>query len=89
MEKSKNELILDILKNEQIRYLFLVSLISSDNILTIEDAEANLARIDEVETAVNAGDLSDELEKEIRKYIKDGRKILNQDIESFKNSKSN
>lgn len=89
MEKSKNELILDILKDEQIRYLLLVSLISSDNVLTIEDAEAHLARIDEVEAAVNAGDLSEKLEKEVRKYIKDGRKILKQDIERFKNGKSN
>lgn len=81
------DLILNILKDKSIKYLFLVSLISSDNILSIEDAEKALALIDDVESAINEGDVSDDIKKEVEKYIINGRKILKQDIERFNNGK--
>ena len=62
----------------------MASLISSDNIRTIADAEKSLEFIDDVEKAVKEAPISNEKKAEFEKYIVKGRSILNGDIERFK-----
>ena len=74
---------LDAICESKLEYLFLASLISSDNILTTEDAKKSLKYIDSVEKALEDATISDEKKEEFRNYIEKGRNILNKDIERF------
>ena len=76
---------IDLICRNKIEYLFLVSLISSDNIKCVKDAERSLEYIDEVEEALKAASISESKKMEFREYIKKGRDILKADIERFKN----
>lgn len=76
-----------ICENRQVKYMFLVSLISSDNIRTIEDAEKSLSYIDSFEKALKDATISPEEKTEIESYLKRGKGILNNDIERFKKEK--
>jgi hypothetical protein len=83
---AKNKLdgkFLDAICESKLEYLFLASLISSDNILTIKDAKKSLKYIDSVEKALEDATISDEKKEEFRDYIEKGRNILNKDIEQF------
>jgi hypothetical protein len=74
---------IDIICRNKMEYLFLVSLISSDNIRDAKDAERSLAYIDEVEEALKTASIGESKKMEFREYIKKGRDILNADIERF------
>ena len=74
---------IDIICRNKVEYLFLVSLISSDNIRSVKDAERSLAYIDEVEEALEKASIGESKKMEFREYIKKGREILNADIERF------
>ena len=83
---AKNKLdgkFLDAICESKLEYLFLASLISSDNILTTNDAKKSLKYIDSVEKALEDATISDEKKEEFRDYIEKGRNILNKDIERF------
>jgi hypothetical protein len=67
-----------------LEYLFLVSLVSSDNNMTIDECKKNLENYDSLEAAVKEANISEEKKAEFNKYITKGRNILNQDIERFK-----
>ena len=74
---------IDIICRNKMEYLFLASLISSDNIRDAKDAERSLAYIDEVEEALKKASIGESKKMEFREYIKKGRDILNADIERF------
>lgn len=74
---------IDIICRNKVEYLFLVSLISSDNIRNVKDAERSLAYIDEVEEALKSASIGESKKMEFREYIKKGREILHADIERF------
>ena len=74
---------IDIICRNKVEYLFLVSLISSDNIRSVKDAERSLAYIDEVEEALEKASIGESKKMEFREYIKKGREILGADIERF------
>lgn len=83
---AKNKLdgkFIDAICESKLEYLFLASLISSDNILTTNDAKKSLKYIDSVEKALEDATISDEKKEEFRNYIEKGRNILNKDIERF------
>ena len=83
---AKNKLdgkFIDAICESKLEYLFLASLISSDNILTAKDAKKSLKYIDSVEKALEDATISDEKKEEFRNYIEKGRNILNKDIERF------
>ena len=83
---AKNKLdgkFIDAICESKLEYLFLASLISSDNILTTNDAKKSLKYIDSVEKALEDATISDEKKEEFRDYIEKGRNILNKDIERF------
>ena len=67
-----------------LEYLFLASLVSSDNNMTIDECKENLGNYDSLEAAVKEANIPEEKRKEFYEYIEKGRKILNQDIERFK-----
>jgi len=74
---------IDVICRNKLEYLFLASLISSDSILSKEDAECSLKLIGEVEEALKTATISDKKKQEFRDYIEKGREILNTDIEQF------
>jgi hypothetical protein len=74
---------IDLICRNKIEYIFLVSLISSDNIRSVKDAERSLAYIDEVEEALKTASIAESKKMEFREYIKKGREILHADIERF------
>jgi len=67
-----------------LEYLYLGALISSDNILTIQDAEEGLKKIEDTEKAVDESSLSAKKKMELKGFLERGRNILNGDIERFK-----
>ena len=75
---------IDLICRNKVEYMFMVSLISSDNIRTLNDAEKSLEFLDDVEKAVKEAPISKEKKEEFEKYIVKGRSILNGDIERFK-----
>jgi hypothetical protein len=78
---------IDIICQHNFEYQFMVSLISSDNINSIEDAEKSLDFLNEVENALKTASISESKKTEFIKYIKKGKEILNADIENFKKEK--
>ena len=70
-----------------LEYLYLASLITSDNILSIEDAEKALEEVEKGENAVKESNLTNEKKEEFYTFFKKARNILNGDIERFKNEK--
>lgn len=79
--------LIDEITGNGLEYMFLGSMISSDNIRTIEDAEKSLESIENVEKALPLTVISNDKKKEFEEYIKKGKEILNADIERFKNEK--
>lgn len=67
-----------------LEYLYLGALISSDNILTIQDAEEGLKKIEDAEKAVDESSLSAKKKIELKGYFEKAKNILNGDIERFK-----
>jgi len=78
---------IEIICKNKMEYLFMASLISSDNIRTIKDAEESLKFISEVEEALKTAQISEDKKKEFEKYIEKGKNILQTDVERFKNEK--
>ena len=83
---AKNKLdgkFIDAICESKLEYLFLASLISSDNILATKDAKKFLKYIDSVEKALEDATITEEKKEEFRNYIEKGRDILKKDIERF------
>ena len=64
-------------------YFYLVSLISSDSLLSIEDCEESLKEIDFCLSVLPDNDIKDK--ERIQKMLEDGREIVLRDMETFKN----
>ena len=78
---------IDILCQYNFEHQFMVSLISSDNINSIKDAEKSLDFMNEVENALKTASISELKKMEFIKFINKGKEILNADIERFKKEK--
>lgn len=74
-----------ILKNDEIRYLLLASLISSDNIVDISSAQTALDQLMFFHKYIDLFDVSEDIKKETIKYVNKGIKIVKADIKQFKN----
>ena len=79
---------IEMLVKNKLEYLYLASLISSDRILSVEDAENSLKLIDESEKAVGMANISEEKKKEFYEHFNKGREILLCDIGEFKKEKN-
>lgn len=80
--KITDEIISKVLNSEN-RHLFLVSLISSDNILNKEDAIESLEIVNYINDNIDNFDLTDEIKSEVVKYMNKSKKILDEDIKRF------
>jgi hypothetical protein len=55
-------------------------LISSDTNITKQDCEENLEILNYLNDNINSFNLSDSIIKEVKKYVKEGIEILNNDL---------
>ena len=80
-----------ILNNDNLRYLYMVSLISSDNIIDIASCDKSLESINFILNNIDLFDIDEKIRKEVVKYLKKGLRIIKRDrktfIESLKNEK--
>lgn len=80
--KITDEIISKILNSEN-RYLFLASLISSDNILNKEDAIESLEIVKYINDNIDNLDLTSEIKSKVIRYMNKAKKILDKDIKRF------
>lgn len=73
-------IIKNILNNKDIRFLFLVSLISSDNLIDKKDYEDSLKQINFIMDHLNELDLDDDVKKQTVEYLNKSLKIINKEI---------
>lgn len=66
-------------------YFYLVSLISSDSLLSMEDCEESLREIDFCLEILPENDIKDR--EKIKQMLIDGKEIVLRDLEMFKNQK--
>lgn len=76
----------NILKFEDLRYLYLVNLISSDTIIDKKSAQHSLDEIKFIKDNIKYINIDDALKKKLKKYINDGLKIVKKELKEF-NSK--
>ena len=73
-----------ILTNDQFRYFYLVSLISSDNIIDIESAQTSLDQLNFIKDNIFYLNLSDDIHKETMQYVNKGIRIVKRDLKEFR-----
>ena len=79
--KLKKETVEKILANEGMRYLYLVSLISSDALITKDDCIKSLEVLDFISANLSEMDsLTDEIRKEVIKFVSEGKEIVSRDL---------
>lgn len=66
------------------RYLFLVSLISSDRLLSEGDCVRSLNIINFILDNIDLFDFNEVLKEEVTKFLKDGLKIVKRDLKEIK-----
>jgi hypothetical protein len=76
---------LEGLEKGGVLYFYLVSLISSDSLFTIEDCEESLREIDFCLEILPENDIKDR--EKIKQMLIDGKEIVLRDLEMFKNQK--
>ena len=72
-----------LLNMSEIRYLTLASLISSDYIVDIKTANEALDNLQFIKKYVDLFNISDEIKKEVIKYVNKGIKIVKQELKNF------
>ena len=72
-----------LLNMSEIRYLTLASLISSDYIVDIKSANEALDNLQFIKKYVDLFNISDEIKKEVIKYVNKGIKIVKQELKNF------
>lgn len=82
MEQTNNKW-LEGLEKGGLLYVYLVSLISSDELLTVEDCEESLKEIDYCLEILPENDIKDK--EKIKKMLLDGKEIVLRDMEILKN----
>ena len=82
MEQTNNKW-LEGLEKGGLLYVYLVSLISADGLLTVEDCEESLKEIDYCLEILPENDIKDK--KKIKKMLLDGKEIVLRDMEILKN----
>lgn len=72
-----------ILNNDNLRYLYMVSLISSDNIIDIASCDKSLESINFMLNNIDLFVIDDKVRKEVVKYLKKGLRIIKRDRKTF------
>ena len=74
-----------MLTNVELRYLYLVSLISSDNIYDFETAHKAMKELTFLKQNLHYLNLDDDVLKEVKRYINKGIRIIKNDIKNYQN----
>ena len=82
-KKRMSNKCLENLEKSGFLYLYLVSLISSDSLLTVEDCEESLKEIDYCLEILPENDIKDK--KKIKKMLLEGKEIVLRDLDMLKN----
>lgn len=83
--KTDSRKFLEGLEKGGVLYFYLVSLISSDSLLTVEDCEESLKEIDFCLEILPENDIKDR--EKIKQMLIDGKEIVLRDLEMYKNQK--
>ena len=78
------ERIENILTNEQMRYVYLVTLISSDTVFDTESASKSLEKLLFIKENIKYMNLSEELFNEVNEFVGKGIEIIKNDLNNFK-----
>lgn len=71
--------------SEQWRYLFLVTLVSSDTLINAESCKKSIESMTFVKNNIDLITTDEKIKKEVLKYVKDGLKIANRDLKYYEN----
>lgn len=77
--------LLNRLKESGMLYFFLVSLISSDTLLTVKDCENSITRLKELLEVIPQSDLTDEEKEKTINFCNEGIEICERDKEKLEN----
>lgn len=77
----------DILNHDAYRYLFLVSLISADTLVTEDDCNNSLNVLNFIKDNITELNISEEIRNEVIEYAVKGISIVSKEIERIKNNK--
>lgn len=83
--KTDSRKFLEGLEKDGVLYFYLVSLISSDSLLTVEDCEESLKEIDFCLEILPENNI--ENKEKIEQMLIDGKEIVLRDLENFKKGK--
>ena len=72
-----------VLSNDAARYLYLVSLISADTLVTKEACEGSLNVFNLIKDYLHIMNLTDEVKNELLEYIEKGIVIVNSELKRF------
>ena len=78
----------EILSDDKFRYLYLVSLISSDTIVDAESGKKSLEKLSYLKEHLDELELEDAVKNDIKKFVKDGIKIAKRDISIYEKGSS-
>ena len=74
-----------IFENEPMRFMFLIELISSDNIVDKKTCQESIEQLEFLDKNINSMQLTDELKKQVMEYVNNGLNILHNDLINFNN----
>ena len=78
----------NVFNDDSIRYIFLGSLISSDNIVDMESSDSSLNNLLFIKTHIDLFDINDEIRQKVLKYVDDSIDIINNDKKQFIHNKN-
>lgn len=74
-----------IFENEPMRFMFLIELISSDNIVDKKTCQDSIEQLEFIDKNINSMHLTDEVKKQVIECVNNGLNILNNDLINFNN----
>lgn len=73
----------NVFNNEQLRYFFLVALISSDSLVDVESCDRSIEFLEFIIKNIDLIDVDDKIKKEVLKYSRKGLRIAKRDRKLF------
>ena len=74
-----------IFESEPMRFMFLIGLISSDNIVDKKTCQESIEQLEFIDKNINSMQLTDELKKQVMECVNNGLNILHNDLINFNN----
>lgn len=72
-----------VLSNDAYRYLYLISLVSADTLVTKESCEGSLNIFNLIKENMHIMNLTDEVKSELYEFVEKGIVIVNSEIKRF------